>query len=552
MSKIALYRKYRPHCFAQVLAQHFVVKTLKHEIINNNLYHAYIFSGTRGSGKTSVARIFARTLNCLSPNDGDCCNKCQNCLITLQNNLTDIYEIDAASNSGVDEIRKLIETVNYLPTQLSKKVYIIDEAHMLSNSAWNALLKTIEEPPTHVCFIFATTEVNKIPMTIISRCQRFDFYQLNLDTLIQLITDVCNKENILIANDAKIKIAQLSDGSARDCLSILDQINNYSNGEITIDHINKVFGLLSLDFKLNFINNIFDNQKLESLFNQISSMTSNYLNLAKDLIDLVIDKIIYEKTHNFNLLKYLSLSDVQKINLSLESLYKLLELFNKVYEKIKLFGNGEFYFKNLVLTNLITNDSIVSSEIQDKTPTKSTINQLSAFTTKTVTNEYTKTTVVPNNEIVRNNDYKNLFNQIISNEDNELKNNLNNKLNELKTNHQLDDKLPSLTDCIKVLVSSKHGAVLLFEYKNQAKAFNDWFWTIDGYKLIKENLFDNSSQDYVLIASDKNTIKNWRDDYLKNPKKYEDINLDILEQLKTISDDEKYKRILDIIGEGDK
>lgn len=135
MSKIALYRKYRPHCFAQVLAQNFVVKTLKHEIINNNLYHAYIFSGTRGSGKTSVARIFARTLNCLSPNDGDCCNKCQNCLITLQNNLTDIYEIDAASNSGVDEIRKLIETVNYLPTQLSKKVYIIDEAHMLSNSA---------------------------------------------------------------------------------------------------------------------------------------------------------------------------------------------------------------------------------------------------------------------------------------------------------------------------------------------------------------------------------------------------------------------------------
>lgn len=552
MSKIALYRKYRPHCFAQVLAQDFVVKTLKHEIINNNLYHAYIFSGTRGSGKTSVARIFARTLNCLSPNDGDCCNKCKNCLITLQNNLTDIYEIDAASNSGVDEIRKLIETVNYLPTQLSKKVYIIDEAHMLSNSAWNALLKTIEEPPTHVCFIFATTEVNKIPMTIISRCQRFDFYQLNLDTLIQLITDVCNKENILIANDAKIKIAQLSDGSARDCLSILDQINNYSNGEITIDHINKVFGLLSLDFKLNFINNIFDNQKLESLLNQISSMTSNYLNLAKDLIDLVIDKIIYEKTHNFNLLKYLSLSDVQKINLSLELLYKLLELFNKVYEKIKLFGNGEFYFKNLVLTNLITNDSIVSSEIQDKTPTKSTINQLSAFTTKTVTNEYTKTTVVPNNEIVRNNDYKNLFNQIISNEDNELKNNLNNKLNELKTNYQLDDKLPSLTDCIKVLVSSKHGAVLLFEYKNQAKAFNDWFWTIDGYKQIKENLFDNSSQDYVLIASDKNTIKNWRDDYLKNPKKYEDINLDILEQLKTISDDEKYKRILDIIGEGDK
>ena len=552
MSKIALYRKYRPNCFAQVLAQDFVVKTLKHEIINNNLYHAYIFSGTRGSGKTSIARIFARTLNCLSPNNGDCCNKCQNCLITLQNNLTDIYEIDAASNSGVDEIRKLIDTVNYLPTQLNKKVYIIDEAHMLSNSAWNALLKTIEEPPTHVCFIFATTEVNKIPMTIISRCQRFDFYQLNLDTLIQLITDVCNKENILIANDAKIKIAQLSDGSARDCLSILDQINNYSNGEITISHINEVFGLLSLDFKLDFINDIFDNQKLELLLNQISSMTSNYLNLAKDLIDLVIDKIIYEKTHNFNLLKYLSLSDVQKINLSLESLYKLLELFNKAYEKIKLFGNGEFYFKDLVLTSLIANSNIVSDVIKDEPQTKSIIDPLSAFTTKTVTNEYIKTNVATNNESVTIDDYKNWFNQIISNEDSELKSKLNDKLNELRINHQLDDKLPSLIDCIKVLVSSRHGAILLFEYKNQAKTFNDWFWTIDGYKLIKENLFDNPDQDYVLIASDKNTIKNWRDDYLKKPKKYEDINLKILEQLKPISDNEKYKRILDIIGEGDK
>ena len=171
----------------------------------------------------------------------------------------------------------------------------------------------------------------------------------------------------------------------------------------------------------------------------------------------------------------MSLSDVQKINLSLESLYKLLELFNKVYEKIKLFGNGEFYFKDLVLTSLIANSSIVSSVIKDEPQTKSTVDPLSAFTTKTVTNEYIKTTIVANNESVTNDDYKNWFNQIISNEDNELKNNLNNKLNELKTNHQLDDKLPSLIDCIKVLVSSRHGAILLFEYKNQAKTFNDWF-----------------------------------------------------------------------------
>ena len=179
MSSIAFYRKYRPNNFNTVIGQKFIIDSLKNQVKNQNFYHAYIFSGTRGSGKTTLARIMSKAINCLNPEDGECCNQCQNCLNIINSNPLDILEIDAASNSGVEEIRKLIETINYLPSSLKKKVYIIDEAHMLSNSAWNALLKTIEDPPNYITFIFATTEVNKIPMTIMSRCQRFDFQKIN-------------------------------------------------------------------------------------------------------------------------------------------------------------------------------------------------------------------------------------------------------------------------------------------------------------------------------------------------------------------------------------
>lgn len=538
MSQIALYRKYRPQCFHQIIAQDFVVKTLKQEIVNNNIYHAYIFAGTRGSGKTSVARIFAHAINCLNHNDGDCCNQCSNCLSTSNTGVLDIHEIDAASNSGVDEVRKLIDTVHYLPTQFNKKVYIIDEAHMLSNSAWNALLKTIEEPPEHVLFIFATTEVSKIPMTIMSRCQRFDFYQLKLDALIELISNVCNKEGILIANEAKIKIAQLSDGSARDCLSILHQISNYSNGEITIQHVNGVFGLLSTDSKIEIINNIFSNG-LSELISQLEKNTSNYLELSKDLIDIIIDKIIYTKTNDLNLLKVISLSDVNKITLSLDELYLLLDSFSAVYEKIKLFGNGLFYFKNALL------------KLSDLPKHNLDINN--AFSTKTVTQKYVKDNATPvTSESVTNDietpDLQQLFNQIVSNENSQTREMLNTKLNELKQHNFLGANLQPLIECTKVLVASNNGAILLFDFKNQAMEFNNFFWNTDGYQIIKSNFL--LDKDYVLVGGDKNTIKQWRTKYLSETKKYPDVNLKLLEQIKPVTDDEKYKKILDII-EGD-
>lgn len=555
MSEIALYRKYRPNCFKQIISQEHIITTLKNEIINDNLYHAYIFSGTRGSGKTSMGRIFARAINCLNNKDGDCCNKCDNCLETLNTNSLDIYEIDAASNSGVDEIRKLIETVNYLPTKLNKKIYIIDEAHMLSNSAWNALLKTIEEPPSHVAFIFATTEVNKIPMTIISRCQRFDFSQLNLNSLVELITFVTNKENILIANDACIKIAQLSEGSARDCLSILQQVSNYSNNNITIEHINEIFGLMTLNFKIDLLNSFGDSTKINNIISNLENNVSNYLMLAKDLVDILIDKIIYTKTNNVNLLKILSISDTYKINLNESLMYELIEVLNNVYEKIKQFNNGKFYFKNIVL-NLIykqLDSNNISYQTKENFNDDTSLID-SAFTTKDVTSEYVKEKNIStqqNYNSINDNEqlnYQQLFNQIVSNEDAIKKQTLTDNLVKLQNSiNSTDDKLCILSSCIRVLVASKNAAILLFEFKNEAKSFNDLFWSRDGYNLIRKQLMNN--EDYLLIGCDKLSVKTWRNEYLKGKdNNYHDVDLNILDNVKLLSEDDQLLKIMSIIN----
>lgn len=571
MSEIALYRKYRPNCFKQIIAQDYITTTLKNEIVSDNLYHAYIFSGTRGSGKTSMGRIFARAINCLNNVEGDCCNKCANCLETLEANSLDIYEIDAASNSGVDEVRKLIETVNYLPTKLNKKIYIIDEAHMLSNSAWNALLKTIEEPPSHVIFIFATTEVNKIPMTIISRCQRFDFAQLNLDSLVELITFVTNKEDILISNDACIKIAQLSEGSARDCLSILQQVANYSNNNITIEHINEIFGLMALDFKIDLLNSFGEPSKINEVVVSLENNVSNYLMLAKDLIDILMDKLIYIKTNNVNLLRVLSISDTYRINLSEDLMYELIEMLNDIYEKIKQFNNGKFYFKNTILNliykNLNTSKSTVNSDVvvSNKVNKTEAIEKPSdeqslvdaAFTTKTVTSEYVKkdlssqvtsSTAQDNKQL----DYQQLFNQIISNENNVKKDELAKNLTELqKSINSVSHPLAILSSCLRLLVASNHAAVLLFEFKNEAKSFNELFWSKDGYSLLKKQLMNN--EDYLLIGCDKLSVKKWRDEYLKHKdNKYQDVDLNILDNVKLLSEDEQLLKIMNIINDDKK
>ena len=238
MSYLALYRKYRPKSFEDFVGQDEIAKIIKNEILNDKISHAYLFSGPRGTGKTSTAKIIARMINCHNlATDGIPCGKCESC-INFNNN-SDIVEIDAASNNGVDEIRELRDKVNLVPTSGKYKIYIIDEVHMLTTQAFNALLKTLEEPPAHVIFILATTEFHKIPITVVSRCQKFQFLKFSIEEIISKLQYIVDNENINVSNDVLYEIARLSDGGLRDAINMLDQLSSFSDGELTINVVYK-------------------------------------------------------------------------------------------------------------------------------------------------------------------------------------------------------------------------------------------------------------------------------------------------------------------------
>ena len=242
MAYKALYRKYRPRTFSEVVGQQHITETLKHQVESGNISHAYLFTGSRGTGKTSTAKIFAKAVNCMHNNGGEPCFNCSACNALSQDNNVDIIEIDAASNNRVDEVRDIREKVKFLPVNGKYKVYIIDEVHMLTDQAFNALLKTLEEPPDHIIFILATTEVHKLPQTILSRCMRFDFRLVPVETLMLLVEKVFEKEGIKCESDALKLIALAGEGSCRDTLSIADCVSAFCQGNITLEATQKVLG----------------------------------------------------------------------------------------------------------------------------------------------------------------------------------------------------------------------------------------------------------------------------------------------------------------------
>ena len=248
MAYIALYRKFRPKTFDEIVGQGHIEKTLKNQIINNRIGHAYLFSGGRGSGKTSTAKIFARAVNCLHPINGEPCNECEICKQALEGNLVDITEMDAASNNGVDNIRDIREEVECIPTTAKYRVYIIDEVHMLSTGAFNALLKTLEEPPAHVIFILATTEPQKLPATILSRCQRFDFKRISREDIMKRLKYICDENGTKIEDNALRMIANLADGAMRDAISILDRCISDGDEVITEEKIRELSGVPQFEY----------------------------------------------------------------------------------------------------------------------------------------------------------------------------------------------------------------------------------------------------------------------------------------------------------------
>ena len=294
MAYQALYRKYRPDSFDDFIDQDNIKKILINSIKNNKVSHAYLFSGPRGIGKTSMAKIFAKAINCdhFLDND-DVCNKCNNC-IDANNNSVDIIEIDAASNNGVDQIRDLKSKISIVPSNLKYKVYIIDEVHMLTNSAFNALLKTLEEPPSYVVFILATTEFYEVPETIVSRCQCFNFNRISIESLINRLKFISKNEKIDITDDAIMEIAHYSNGGLRDAISMLDKLRSFSNEKITVDIFKNINGMISQEDILMFYDDLFSKNivNILKMIDKVSNQGYDFKNFIERIMILTRDKIV--------------------------------------------------------------------------------------------------------------------------------------------------------------------------------------------------------------------------------------------------------------------
>ena len=330
MGYTALYRKFRPTTFSELVGQEHITRTLKNQIMADRVGHAYLFNGGRGTGKTSSAKILARAINCLNPKDGEPCNECEICKGALNGSLTDIVEMDAASNNSVEDIRNIREEVNFLPTKAKYRVYIIDEVHMLSPGAFNALLKTLEEPPEHVKFILATTEPQKLPATILSRCQRFDFKRISDEDIIKRLKIVCEESNIEITEGALKIIAVLAEGAMRDALSILERCIQDGENKIDEDKIKDLVGIPKITYVHSIVDAIieYDIDKALNAMDDILNQGKDLNNFLWEIIKYVKDILIYKSSGKADLY---SNEEVQNIKSIAEKVTKE-KLVNLIYE----------------------------------------------------------------------------------------------------------------------------------------------------------------------------------------------------------------------------
>ena len=337
MAYTALYRTFRPTKFADMVGQDHITRTLKNQIMSGRVGHAYLFNGGRGTGKTTSAKILARAINCLNIQEGEPCNECEICKEILAGSLTDVVEMDAASNNSVEDIRTIRDEVNFLPTKAKYRVYIIDEVHMLSVGAFNALLKTLEEPPEHVKFILATTEPQKLPTTILSRCQRFDYKKISDENVIKRLKIICEEANIKISEEALKLIAILSEGAMRDAISILERCSQENTEEITAKEVKDLVGIPSLTYISKLTNAIFEKNEITALevIDEVINDGKDLYNFLWEVIKYVKDILVFKAT---NKLILYSPGEIEQIN-ELSKLVSKETLLQIIYDLSELENN---------------------------------------------------------------------------------------------------------------------------------------------------------------------------------------------------------------------
>lgn len=505
MAYTALYRKYRPTNFSSIVGQDVIVDILKNSIINNKVSHAYLFTGPRGTGKTSTAKILAHAVNCLNFTN-DICGECSICK-SLDLNDNDIVEIDAASNNGVDEIRSLRDNVNLMPAFCKYKIYIIDEVHMLSTGAFNALLKTLEEPPSHVIFILATTEPNKIPLTILSRCQRFDFNKINMNDLVSRLKYIVNEEGRVVSDNILEQIAKISDGGLRDAINLLDQVLSLPDENINIDEVEKLSGKISTQSVYELFSYIINND-LVSILNFSTYMFDNgknYKDLADSMLSFLRDISINTEVPNYFDKSYSDL--LSKISISFNNLIKMSSIINELLKELKNSNNQKMLFEIYVfqMCNILKN--------VDKVEVINTsINNKKNVNIKNDKNEHVN---IETNQNLIDSDLKDIrINNVFAGANKEILNSVNSKyylINDYISNKKYNMVSILLSSGRIVVASDKY---LLFSFKNKSDVLK--FDSI--YKQIEQFLKIIYDESYKIVAvSDKEWVE-MKNNYINNIK----------------------------------
>ena len=561
MDYLALYRKYRPSNLDDVVGQEEIKKILSTSIVNGTITHAYLFSGPRGTGKTTMAKILAKMVNCLNPVNGNPCNECTNCKNLF--NSSDIIEIDAASNNGVDEIRDLREKANLVPSMCKYKVYIIDEVHMLTVQAFNALLKTLEEPPKHVIFILATTEYHKIPLTITSRCQKFQFNKIDDNLIVLRLRKIADLEKIEITDEALMEIAKISDGGMRDSINFLDQLRSFKCDEkITVDDVYDVCGNVSVfDIKnlLVYIKNN-DVENITLFFEKLSETGKNYTKFMENFCDFLKDVILFKNNVSNKLINSNKdvLNEVADL-FSIDNIYSIINDVNVLIDRLRFVSRQSiFVITNFLLVSYNLNKVSESNKLEEKMnpvsyemafdigKSKSTVKEDVNLNTNVNDTNVEENSLLDN--VLKNREI--IINNAFSVADKTIKNDLHKKY-DLVSEYLTDKKFGIVSGMLadtNLEVAGTGYIILTGKYDAIVNNINN------NYQLFNELINKVFDGEYKFVVITKDEWNKYKMDYISNiksGKKYEVIDLDdriidinVLDKEPTVVD-----KLFSIVGE---